>query len=95
MVVMHQAVRRMVKTAQKFARRTAAAVKMQVIRKKCPSLSAPPTLEEHALCFITQCMRTMLMLACTPYGCFGEDNMWSIQLKQVGFSQACMLQWPS
>ena len=32
MVVMQQAVRRMVKTAQKFARRTAAAVKMQVIK---------------------------------------------------------------
>ena len=39
MVVMHQAMRRMVKTAQKFARRTAAAVKMQA----SSLLSYPPS----------------------------------------------------
>ena len=44
MVVMHQAMRRMVKTAQKFARRTAAAVKMQA-SSLLSFLPAPVTLD--------------------------------------------------
>ena len=45
MRVMQQAVRRMVKTAQKFARRTAAAIKMQVMpRCLCIMRLCPPVL---------------------------------------------------
>ncbi len=49
MVVMHQAMRRMVKTAQKFARRTAAAVKMQVSSQH---LAVLPALFNLDLCHV-------------------------------------------
>ena len=68
MVVMQQAMRRMVKTAQKFARRTAAAVKMQVSFRHLPVLPSLLILDIHIVTCISlmehwQILELLLLLS--------------------------------